>query len=210
LSYYATQVALITGAGSGVGRALAVGLARRGAEDIEHVMDVNLWGVVHTAKAFLPHVIESGGGHIVNISSGLGLMAAPHYSAYNASKFAVRGFSESLRQEMALDGHPVSVTCVYPGAIKTDIMRNGTFAAGVDASSIMANFDVIAWTETEKAASAILRGVQRQRAQVLVGLDAHIGALVVRVIGTAYQSLLPWIGRQTRRLGRATEPRRQA
>jgi short-subunit dehydrogenase len=93
--------------------------------DLTHVISVNLFGTMHTAKAFLPSLISSERGHLVTFSSGFGLMAAPHFSTYSASKFGVRGFSEALRQEMAFARRPVTVTCVYPGKIHTPIMRNG-------------------------------------------------------------------------------------
>ena len=102
-------------------------------KDIERVMDVDFWGVVNGTKAFLPHLIASGDGHIINVSSLFGLMSMPGQAAYNSAKFAVRGFTESLRQEMALNGHPVKVTSVHPGGIKTAIVRNATAAEGVDA-----------------------------------------------------------------------------
>ena len=98
-------------------------------KDIERIMDVDFWGVVNGTKAFLPHVIASGDGHIVNISSLFGLIAVPGQSAYNAAKFAVRGFTEALRQEMLVAGHPVKVTCVHPGGIKTAVARNATVSA---------------------------------------------------------------------------------
>ena len=98
-------------------------------EDIERVVDIDFWGVVNGTKAFLPHLIASGDGHVVNISSLFGLLAVPGQSAYNAAKFAVRGFTESLRQEMLLAGHAVRVTCVHPGGIKTNIARNATRSA---------------------------------------------------------------------------------
>src|ERR1700742_3282671 len=104
-------------------------------KDIERVMDVDFWGVVNGTKAFLPHLIASGDGHLVNISSLFGLLGIPSQSAYNAAKFAVRGFTESLRQEMLLAGHPVEVTCVHPGGIKTAIARNAGIAAGHDAAA---------------------------------------------------------------------------
>ncbi len=85
-------------------------------KDIERVIDVDFWGVVNGTKAFLPHVIASGDGHVVNISSLFGLIAVPGQSAYNAAKFAVRGFTEALRQEMLVAKHPVKVTCVHPAA----------------------------------------------------------------------------------------------
>ena len=93
-------------------------------KDIERVMDVDYWGVVNGTKVFLPHLIASGDGHVVNISSVFGLLAVPGQGAYNAAKFAVRGFTEALRQEMIVAGHPVKVTCVHPGGIKTAIARN--------------------------------------------------------------------------------------
>ncbi len=95
-------------------------------KDIERVMDVDFWGVVNGTKAFLPHLIASGDGHVVNVSSLFGIFSVPGQAAYNSAKFAVRGFTEALRQEMALSGHPVEVTTVHPGGIKTAIARNAT------------------------------------------------------------------------------------
>ena len=105
-------------------------------KDIERIMDVDFWGVVNGTKAFLPHVIASGDGHVVNISSLFGLIAVPGQSAYNAAKFAVRGFTEALRQEMLIAKHPVKVTCVHPGGIKTAVARNATVADGEDAPDL--------------------------------------------------------------------------
>src|SRR4029078_2785911 len=105
------------------------------------IRDVDFWGVVNGTKAFLPHVIASEDGHIVNISSLFGLIAVPGQSAYNAAKFAVRGFTEALRQEMLVSGHPVKVTCVHPGGIKTAVARNATVCDGQDAQSVAAFFD---------------------------------------------------------------------
>ena len=93
-------------------------------KDIERVMDVDFWGVVNGTKVFLPHLIASGDGHVINVSSVFGLFSVPGQAAYNAAKFAVRGFTEALRQEMAVAGHPVKVTTVHPGGIKTAIVRN--------------------------------------------------------------------------------------
>lgn len=166
-------------------------------DDVHHVVDVNLWGVVHTVKAFLPLVIASGGGHVVTVSSAFGLMAAPRYSAYVASKFAVRGFTEALRQEMELDGHPVRVSCAYPGGVRTQIIRTGRVAAGEDAAAIADRFDRhVARTGPQAAASMILRGTQRGQPQILVGVDARGVASFVRVAGASYQRILPRILRR--------------
>ena len=102
-----------------------------GFKDIEKVMDVDYWGVVNGTKAFLPHLIASGDGHVVNMSSMFGLFGVPGQAAYNSAKFAVRGFTEALRQEMWVAHHPVAVTVVHPGFVKTAIARNAGHAEGL-------------------------------------------------------------------------------
>ncbi|KZZ60013.1 SDR family oxidoreductase, partial [Oleiphilus sp. HI0123] len=93
-------------------------------EDYEWIMNINFWGVVYGTKAFLPHLEASGEGHVVNISSIFGLTSQPLMSGYNASKFAVRGFTESLRQDLEITGSKVSTTCIHPGGIKTNIAQS--------------------------------------------------------------------------------------
>jgi NADP-dependent 3-hydroxy acid dehydrogenase YdfG len=159
-------------------------------KDIERVMDVDFWGVVNGTKAFLPHLIASGDGHVVNVSSIFGLFSVPGQSAYNSAKFAVRGFTEALRQEMALAGHPVKVTTVHPGGIKTAIARNATAAEGVDANELAEFFDKrLASTSPQRAARIILEAVRKNRARVLVGPDAKVLDLLVRLTGSGYQRL---------------------
>jgi NADP-dependent 3-hydroxy acid dehydrogenase YdfG len=159
-------------------------------KDIERVMDVDFWGVVNGTKAFLPHLIASGDGHIVNVSSLFGLMSMPGQAAYNAAKFAVRGFTEALRQEMTLNGHPVKVTAVHPGGIKTAIARNGSAAEGVDPELTAKLFDKrLANTTPRRAAEIILEAVHKDRARVLVGPDAKVLDAIVRVTGSGYQRL---------------------
>ncbi|MDQ6525351.1 SDR family NAD(P)-dependent oxidoreductase [Nocardioides sp. LHD-245] len=157
-------------------------------EDIEKVIDVDFWGVVHGTKAFLPHLIASGDGHVVNVSSVFGLFGVPTQSSYNAAKFAVRGFTEALRQEMLVDGHPVGVTCVHPGGIRTNIVNNATASNAADISGIARVFEErLTRTSPETAARTILRGVRARRPKVLIGADAVAVDLVVRVLGAAYQ-----------------------
>jgi short-subunit dehydrogenase len=263
------KVAVITGAGSGIGRALAVNLAGRGArlalsdvdrdgleatavrcealgadvredlldvtereavlayaaevrahfgtvhqlygnagiayygevrretfKDIERVLDVNFWGVVNATKAFLPHLIESGDGHVVNVSSLFGLITLPAQSSYSASKFAVRGFTESLRQEMLVARHPVRVSCVHPGGIKTSVARNATVADGLDPDSVARVFDRrMALHSPEMAAETILEGVRRRRARILIGGEAKLFDLLNRVAPTGSQRFWAWYSR---------------
>jgi NAD(P)-dependent dehydrogenase (short-subunit alcohol dehydrogenase family) len=263
MTHVTGKVAVVTGAASGIGRALAVELARRGArlaisdvevaglaetealvraegaqvrsdtldvsqrelvlsyahavvqhygtvnlvfnnagiaftgtvekmsfKDIDRVMDVDFWGVVNGTKAFLPHLIASGEGHVVNISSIFGLFSVPSQSAYNAAKFAVRGFTESLRQEMLNSGQPVKVTCVHPGGIKTNIARNSEQVEGLDHDDLASSFDKVARTSPQKAAEVILAGVEKDRARVLIGADAWVLDKLVRLTGSGYQRLV--------------------
>lgn len=170
-------------------------------KDIERVMDVDFWGVVNGTKAFLPHLIASGDGHVVNISSVFGLFSVPGQAAYNSAKFAVRGFTEALRQEMILAHHPVRVTTVHPGGIKTAIARNAGAAEGLDREQLAKLFDKkLAMTTPQKAARIILDGVQKNRARVLVGPDAKILDLMVRLTGSGYQRIVgASMGRMTPR-----------
>ena len=154
------------------------------------MMDVDFWGVVNGTKAFLPHLIASGDGHVVNVSSLFGIFSVPGQSAYNAAKFAVRGFTEALRQEMMVNKHPVAVTTVHPGGIKTAIARNATAAEGLDAKELAHLFDKrLANTTPQRAAKIILAAVRKKKARVLVGPDAKVLDVVVRLTGSGYQNL---------------------
>jgi NADP-dependent 3-hydroxy acid dehydrogenase YdfG len=167
-------------------------------KDIERVMDVDYWGVVNGTKAFLPHLIASGDGHVINISSVFGLFAVPGQAAYNSAKFAVRGFTEALRQEMILARQPVKVTTVHPGGIKTAIARNATAAEGVDSAHLAEWFDTkMARTSPERAAQIILEAVAKNKARVLVGTDAKILDAFVRITGPGYHKVLVALARRT-------------
>lgn len=160
-------------------------------KDIERIMDVDFWGVVNGTKAFLPHVIASGDGHIVNVSSLFGLLSIPGQSAYTAAKFAVRGFTESLRQEMLIAKHPVKVTCVHPGGIKTAIARNATMPDGDDQATFAQFFDRrLARTTPEEAAKTITTGVRKGKPRVLIGADAKFLDAWVRIVGPSYQRVV--------------------
>jgi short-subunit dehydrogenase len=160
-------------------------------EQFEWVMDVNFWGVVHGTKEFLPHLIESGDGHVVNISSLFGLLGMPGQTAYNASKFGVRGFTEALRQEMLIARHPVQVSCVHPGGIKTAIARNARTTDSHDQAQMAQFFDSrLARTSAEQAARIIVDGVLANKPRIVVGTDAKALDLWVRAVGSRYQRVL--------------------
>ncbi|MFC9254759.1 SDR family NAD(P)-dependent oxidoreductase [Amycolatopsis thailandensis] len=265
---FTDKVAVITGAGSGIGRALAIELAGRGArlalsdvdavrvadtvascekagatakayaldvadrdavlshaeevavdfgganlvvnnagvalgatveemtwDDYDWLMGINLGGVVNGTKAFLPQVIASGDGHIVNLSSVFGFIGVPTQSAYNAAKFAVRGFTEALRQEMLIARHPVAVSCVHPGGIKTNIARDARGGVERDIDKAAEGFEKIARTTPEKAAQTIVRGIERGTARILIGPDAYAIDAIPRVLGSFYQRPLALLGR---------------
>jgi NAD(P)-dependent dehydrogenase (short-subunit alcohol dehydrogenase family) len=157
-------------------------------EHFEWVMNVNFWGVVHGSKEFLPHLIRSGDGHLVNISSLFGLMGMPGQTAYNASKFGVRGFTEALRTEMLIAKHPVQVTCVHPGGIKTAIARNARTTDSHDPQTVARLFDTkLARMTPDRAAEVIVDGVLRNRPRIVVGGDAKLLDGYVRLVGARYQ-----------------------
>jgi NAD(P)-dependent dehydrogenase (short-subunit alcohol dehydrogenase family) len=159
-------------------------------DDLDWILGINFWGVVHGSKEFLPHLIASGDGALVNISSLFGLVSVPGQSAYNATKYAVRGLTEAIRGEMLVAGHPVTVTCVHPGGIRTGISRHGRKAAGLDAARIDALFDKkLARMSPDRAAEIILDGALAGKPRVLVGLDAHVIHQLARILGARYQDL---------------------
>jgi NAD(P)-dependent dehydrogenase (short-subunit alcohol dehydrogenase family) len=160
-------------------------------EDFDWIVGVNFMGVVHGTKEFLPHLIASGDGILVNISSLFGLISMPGQTAYNATKYAVRGFTEALREEMLIDGHPVSVTCVHPGGIKTGIARHGRKTASQDAAAVDSLFEKkLARMTADKAARIILDGALAGKARVLVGIDAHLLHHFAKLTGSRYQDVV--------------------
>jgi NADP-dependent 3-hydroxy acid dehydrogenase YdfG len=158
-------------------------------EDFDWLMNINFWGVVNGTEAFLPYLKQSGDGHIVNISSVFGMISLPTQGSYNASKFAVRGYTEALIQEMIIDDHAVGVSCVHPGGIATDIARNARVSHRDDKELMTKKFDKLAKTTPKQAAQTILKGVSKNKVRIMIGPDAHVIHFLVRLLGSGYQVL---------------------
>ena len=160
-------------------------------EDLDWIMNINFWGVVYGTKAFLPYLRQVDEAHIVNVSSLFGLVAMPLQSSYSASKFAVRGFTEGLKMELA--GSHIGVSCVHPGGIKTSIGKNsrvGEDALSIPKEQLVADFEKAAATTPEQAAGAIIRGIEKNKRRVLIGRDARIVDIVARLFPGGYEKIL--------------------
>lgn len=159
------------------GVALVGELEELSVDDMRWLVDINFWGVVYGTRLFLPLLRESRHGHIVNISSILGIVAVAGQSAYAASKFAVRGFSEAVRHELA--GSGIRVTTVHPGGVRTNIARHARLPAKSDPArreQIVKGFDRLARTTPDQAAARIVRAIKRNQQRVIIGSDAWIMA----------------------------------
>ncbi|MFK7921690.1 MAG: SDR family NAD(P)-dependent oxidoreductase [Bacteroidia bacterium] len=161
-------------------------------EDYEWIFGINFWGMVYGSKAFLPHLLEQEEAWITNVSSILGIVAVPTQGTYVSTKFAIRGFTETLREEL-LDTS-INVACVHPGGIKTNIARNGKYDSDTigekDNDRLIRNFDKLAPTTPEQAAQIILHGMERKKARILIGKDAKGMAWLQRLFPSAYQKIL--------------------
>lgn len=156
-------------------------------EDFEWLMGINFWGVVYGTKVFLPILEKQDSAHIVNISSVFGFIAPPEQTAYCASKFAVRGFTESLRHELA-ETH-IRVSSVHPGGIKTNIARNSRLGAKTPQeykAQAAKFFDKVAQTSPEKAAEVIIEGIKKENPRILIGLDAQAINYIHRIFPKNY------------------------
>ncbi len=164
-------------------------------EDFEWLMNINFWGVVYGTKAFLPYLKQSGDGHIINTSSAFGIGTVPLESAYGASKFAVRGFTDTLRQELDLEKCGVSATSVHPGGIKTNLVTNSRWDGDFSPAEVKENIAMfnkkIAITTANQAAVAIIKGVEKNKCHVLIGRDAILMNLATRLLPVSlYQKLM--------------------
>jgi short-subunit dehydrogenase len=167
---------------------------------LEWLMGINFWGVVHGTRAFLPHLRGRPRAHIVNISSIFGIIAPAGQTAYCAAKFAVRGFSEALRHELAMSNSPVRLSVVHPGGVKTNIARKAR--AGVylrdtpGENEIGERFEQMARTTPATAAQRIVRGIEHNEPRILIGGDARLLDMIQRFRPATYWSLLQGIFRR--------------
>jgi short-subunit dehydrogenase len=183
VSKYGRVTHLINNAGVGV-----IGTFEQlSIDDFEWLMGINFWGVIYCTKAFLPTLLAQESSHIVNVSSVFGLIAPAEQTAYTSSKFAVRGFTESLRHELAETN--VSVACVHPGGIKTNIARNSKIGSNTPPDWKEQGskfFDKVARTSPEEAAEVIVRGIKERNPRILIGSDARAISLFSRLCPKSY------------------------
>ena len=161
---------------------------------MEWLININFWGVVHGTRAFLPHLSKRPEAHIVNLSSVFGIIAPPGQTAYCAAKFAVRGFSESLRHELAMAKSPVRLSVVHPGGIATNIVRNSRIGTGMTDNARRAQsierFDALARTTPAAAALRIIQGIDKNQPRILIGGDPRFMDLLQRFRPATYWAVL--------------------
>jgi len=157
---------------------------------MDWLMNINFWGVVHGTRAFLPQLSTRPEAHIVNLSSLFGLLAPPGQTAYCAAKFAVRGFSESLRHELQAANSPVRLSVVHPGGVATNIVRSSRTGSGVTdnarRSETIERFDQVARTTPQAAALRIIQGIEKNQPRILIGNDARLMDILQRLRPATY------------------------
>jgi short-subunit dehydrogenase len=161
---------------------------------MDWLFNVNFWGVVHSTRAFLPHLARQPEAHIVNLSSIFGIIAPPGQTAYASAKFAVRGFSESLRHELQMAGSPVRLSVVHPGGVATNIVRNSRTGTAMTDNARRAEtierFDAVAKTTPAAAALRIIEGIEKNRPRILIGNDARFMDILQRLRPAGYWAVL--------------------
>jgi short-subunit dehydrogenase len=161
---------------------------------MDWLMNINFWGVVHGTRAFLPHLKGQREAHIVNLSSIFGIIAPPGQTAYAAAKFAVRGFSEALRHELAMAASPVRLSVVHPGGVATNIARNSRTGSGMTDNARRAEsierFEAVARTSPKDAALRIIKGIENNQPRILIGNDARLMDLLQRLLPATYWAVL--------------------
>jgi len=187
------------------GVALSSGtLLETSVDDFEWLMSINFSGVLYGTKAFLPILEDADWGHIVNISSLFGLIGVAEQSAYNASKFAVRGMTEALRQELDASNSHISCTSIHPGGIKTQIAMNSRVTKDLEPEQIQLkqNFEELAMTTAESAAEQILTATLKNKRRLILGNDAKLLDWTQRHFPNHYQRVTQWFAQRALNKGR--------
>lgn len=168
-------------------------------EDFEWIVGINFWGVVYGCKLFLPHMQKTDRAHIVNLSSIFGLVGIPSQSPYCSTKFAVRGFTDSLRSEL-LKTH-ITVSCVHPGGVDTNIERNARHRksfCGSTHEEMIEEFKKKSVTTSEQAARALVKGIKADRARIFIGWDSKFIDILSRLFPVSYPKILRFFIKEAR------------
>jgi short-subunit dehydrogenase len=187
------------------GVALAGTFEQASLEDFEWLMNINFWGAVRLTYAFLPMLRMAPAAQIILTSSVFGLIGPPGQTAYAASKFALRGFGESLRHE--LEATNIGVTMIHPGGIATNIARDSRIGKNVnpiEARAGIAQFQKMLKTSPQAAAARIVTGLENRKKRILIGADAYQIDILQRLLPVHYWGL---IGRSARKLSTLTQAR---
>ncbi|MDY6795162.1 MAG: SDR family NAD(P)-dependent oxidoreductase [Actinomycetota bacterium] len=188
------------------GVALSTSIKDMTYEDLEWLLNINLFGMIYGTKAFLPHLKRAEAGHIVNVSSVCGFIASPTQSAYTMAKFAIKGFTECLRLELEIENCGVSATVVHPGGVRTNIAREARISeslleeTGIAAEEMSRNFDRMAISTPEKAAAKIVEGIKKNKHRVLIGPDAYLFDILQRLCPTFYLKTISAYARLANRI----------
>jgi len=180
-------------------------LSETSVDDFEWLMSINFSGVLYGTKAFLPVLEQANWGHIVNISSLFGLIGVAEQSAYNASKFAVRGMTESLRQELEIANSHISCTSIHPGGVKTSIAKNSRVTKELEPEliALKQDFENLAMTSAESAAEQILNAVLGNKRRLVLGKDAKLLDWIQRHFPNHYQKIVNWFIQRTMKKAKA-------
>lgn len=161
-------------------------------KDFEWIVNINLWGAIYMCREFLPEIKEKRDSYLVNVASIFGVIGVGNQSAYCATKFGLRGFTEALQDE--LHAFPVNVISVLPGGIKTNIARNARFikngALIKDTEKLVRRFDKVSKTTASEAAAAIIAGMKKKKARIRIGSDARLLDRLQRLLPVRYNRII--------------------
>ncbi len=184
---------------------LSASIEHTSVENFEWLMNINFWGMVYGTQAFLPYLKKTGDGHIANVSSVFGFVAPASAGAYNSSKFAIRGYTETLRMELDIKNCGVSCSTIQPGGITTNLISKARLnestqtISGKSKEDLQKTFNKMARTTPEKAAIAIIKGIKKNKMRILIGADAVIMDWLIRLFPFTFRRVMAWVIRRESR-----------